>query len=75
MPVYISILRGINVSGHKLMKMESLRAMCSGMGYGLGGIRFEVKGKRKLVAEMPFPYVLCLLPFTPCLQPSFKPAP
>ena len=32
MPVYISILRGINVSGHKLIKVESLSAMCSGMG-------------------------------------------
>ena len=33
MPVYISILRGINVSGHKLIKMESLRSMFSEMGF------------------------------------------
>lgn len=27
MPVYISILRGINVGGHKLIKMDALRSM------------------------------------------------
>lgn len=30
---YIALLRGINVSGHKLIKMEELRKMFEGMGF------------------------------------------
>ncbi len=33
MPGYIAMLRGINVSGHKTIKMEDLRALCSGLGF------------------------------------------
>jgi len=33
MATYISILRGINVSGHKMIKMDALRQMYSGMGF------------------------------------------
>ena len=32
MPVYIAMLRGINVGAHKRMKMEKLRASCDGLG-------------------------------------------
>jgi uncharacterized protein (DUF1697 family) len=31
---YITMLRGINVSGQKIIKMERLRAMFEGMGFG-----------------------------------------
>ena len=34
MPVYISLLRGINVGAHKRMKMEKLRASCATLGFG-----------------------------------------
>ncbi|HKV81254.1 MAG TPA: DUF1697 domain-containing protein [Candidatus Sulfotelmatobacter sp.] len=33
MPIYIAMLRGINVGGHKLVKMEKLRAACQGLGF------------------------------------------
>jgi uncharacterized protein (DUF1697 family) len=33
MPVYIAMLRGINVGAHKRMKMEKLRASCEGLGF------------------------------------------
>lgn len=33
MPVYISLLRGINLGAHKRMKMEKLRASCAGLGF------------------------------------------
>jgi len=33
MAVYISILRGINVSGQKIIKMDDLRGLYSGMGF------------------------------------------
>ncbi|HWY34576.1 MAG TPA: DUF1697 domain-containing protein [Nitrosopumilaceae archaeon] len=33
MQTYISILRGINVSGHKIIKMEELRKMYVGLGF------------------------------------------
>ena len=33
MPVYIAMLRGINVSGQKLVKMEKLRTMCASLGF------------------------------------------
>jgi len=33
MVTYISILRGINVSGHKLIKMDALRKMCGELGF------------------------------------------
>jgi uncharacterized protein (DUF1697 family) len=32
MPVYIALLRGINIGPHKRMKMEKLRASCEGLG-------------------------------------------
>lgn len=33
MPVYISILRGINVGGHKMIKMDALRSMYEHLGF------------------------------------------
>jgi uncharacterized protein (DUF1697 family) len=33
MPTYISMLRGINLGGHKLVKMERLRAMYESLGF------------------------------------------
>lgn len=33
MPVYIALLRGINIGAHKRMKMEKLRACCEGLGF------------------------------------------
>src|SRR5690606_31654161 len=33
MKTYISILRGINVSGHRLIKMDALRKMYEGLGF------------------------------------------
>lgn len=33
MPTYIAMLRGINVSGHKIIKMEALRASFAAMGF------------------------------------------
>jgi uncharacterized protein (DUF1697 family) len=32
MPVYIAMLRGINIGPHKRVKMEKLRASCEGLG-------------------------------------------
>jgi uncharacterized protein (DUF1697 family) len=34
MGTYISILRGINITGHRIIKMEALRAMYLEMGFG-----------------------------------------
>jgi uncharacterized protein (DUF1697 family) len=34
MPVYVAMLRGINVSGHKIIKMESLRTSFESLGFG-----------------------------------------
>lgn len=33
MPVYIALLRGINIGPYKRMKMEKLRASCEGLGF------------------------------------------
>jgi uncharacterized protein (DUF1697 family) len=33
MPVYVALLRGINVSGHKIIKMEALRAAFATLGF------------------------------------------
>ncbi len=33
MPVYIALLRGVNVGPHKRMKMETLRASCEALGF------------------------------------------
>jgi uncharacterized protein (DUF1697 family) len=33
MPVYIAMLRGINVGGQKLVKMENLRASFEALGF------------------------------------------
>jgi len=33
MPVFIALLRGINIGPHKRMKMEELRACCEGAGF------------------------------------------
>ena len=33
MPAYVVMLRGINVSGHKTIKMEDLRTLCSDLGF------------------------------------------
>lgn len=34
MPIYIAMLRGINVSGHKIVKMERLRLSFAALGFG-----------------------------------------
>ena len=34
MPIYISLLRGINVGANKRMKMEKLRGSCEALGFG-----------------------------------------
>lgn len=33
MPIYIAMLRGINIGPHKRMKMEKLRGSCEGLGF------------------------------------------
>ena len=33
MPAYVAMLRGINVSGQKTIKMDRLRELCSGLGF------------------------------------------
>jgi uncharacterized protein (DUF1697 family) len=33
MPIYIAMLRGINVGAHKRMKMDKLRASCEALGF------------------------------------------
>ncbi len=33
MPIYIALLRGINIGPHKRMKMEKLRTCCEGLGF------------------------------------------
>jgi len=33
MPIYIALLRGINIGPHKRMKMEKLRSSCEGLGF------------------------------------------
>ena len=33
MPIYIAMLRGINVSGHKIIKMEHLRESFEALGF------------------------------------------
>lgn len=33
MPAYIAMLRGINVSGQKVIKMDHLRELCTGLGF------------------------------------------
>ncbi len=50
MPTYIAMLRGINVSGHKIVKMEKLRGSFSALGFGdvqtyvqSGNVVFEAK--------------------------------
>lgn len=50
MTTYISILRGINVGGHKMIKMEALKKMCLGLGFSniktyiqSGNIIFQTK--------------------------------
>ncbi len=50
MPTYIAMLRGINVSGHKIIKMEQLRASFAALGFGnvktyiqSGNVLFEAK--------------------------------
>jgi uncharacterized protein (DUF1697 family) len=33
MPVYVALLRGINLGGHKIIKMDQLRASLEGLGF------------------------------------------
>jgi uncharacterized protein (DUF1697 family) len=33
MQTYIAILRGINVSGHRIIKMDALRQLFAGLGF------------------------------------------
>ena len=33
MPIYIALLRGINIGPHKRIKMDKLRASCEGLGF------------------------------------------
>lgn len=51
MPVYISMLRGVNVGGHNKIKMEELRALCASLGLSgaqthiqSGNVVFKAKG-------------------------------
>ncbi len=51
MPVYISLLRGINVGGNKLIKMDALKALYAALGFDRprtllqsGNVVFSVKG-------------------------------
>ena len=41
MPVYIALLRGINIGPHKRMKMEKLRASCEALGFA--GVRTYIQ--------------------------------
>ncbi|TMI57167.1 DUF1697 domain-containing protein, partial [Candidatus Bathyarchaeota archaeon] len=34
MPIYIAMLRGINVGGKKIVRMENLRASFEALGFG-----------------------------------------
>ena len=50
MTTYISILRGINVSGHRMIKMDALKKMCAELGFSnirtyiqSGNIVFQAK--------------------------------
>jgi uncharacterized protein (DUF1697 family) len=50
MPAYVAMLRGINVAGHNLIKMEQLRGLCSSLGFQKvetyvqsGNIAFQAK--------------------------------
>jgi uncharacterized protein (DUF1697 family) len=61
MPVYLALLRGINVSGKKIIKMEDLRKLMESSGYKnvktyiqSGNVVFEsgVKDKDKLAKEI-----------------------
>lgn len=52
METYISILRGINVSGHRIIKMEKLRELYADLGFKnvktyiqSGNVVFQAKGK------------------------------
>jgi uncharacterized protein (DUF1697 family) len=54
MPTYLALLRGINVSGQKIIKMEELRNLMESVGYGSvktyiqsGNIIFESTGTSK----------------------------
>src|SRR5690348_8590558 len=58
MPVVISMLRGVNVGGHNLIKMDALRSCCESLGFSnvqtyvqSGNIVFRAKEKslKKLV--------------------------
>lgn len=58
METYISILRGINVSGHKLIKMEALRQLFDELGFRntqtyiqSGNIIFQAKKQKTLSLE------------------------
>jgi len=50
LPIYIALLRGINVAGKKIVKMEDLRASFEALGFGRvrtyvqsGNVIFEAK--------------------------------
>src|SRR5207249_3881827 len=34
MAIYVALLRGINVGGHKRVPMDQLRKLCEGLGFG-----------------------------------------
>lgn len=55
MPTYLALLRGINVSGKKIIKMEEFRNLMESVGYGnvktyiqSGNVIFESDGKSKI---------------------------
>lgn len=61
MATYISLLRGINVSGHKPVKMEALRKMYEDLGYKnvltylqSGNVVFTAKGNEKKLEQKIF---------------------
>jgi uncharacterized protein (DUF1697 family) len=41
MPVFIALIRGINVGGHKKLKMAEVKVLCEGL--GLGGVRTHLQ--------------------------------
>ncbi len=58
MPTYISILRGINVSGQRIIKMEALRALYAELGFEnvqsliqSGNVIFKHGGAKRAVLE------------------------
>jgi uncharacterized protein (DUF1697 family) len=59
MPVMIALLRGVNIGGHCLVKMDALRGLCESMGLGdvrtyvqSGNVVFSTRGTKGLAARL-----------------------